>query len=286
MKVVWGVLVVCLHLMAMHITSFDTEVANGKTALITFGSSEGVVYKNVVFQKRTYPIVSLDNQRYFALIPVDYDAKPHTQEVVIKYDEHGTPQSTSFYLDVIKGMYASEEIHVDSKKVNPKSKKVQARIAKEYKEAMEVYHHITPRLYINKAFILPLHSKITSDFGKERLYNGSHRGYHSGTDFRAKMGTPVRASNDGVVVLVKNRFYSGGTVIIDHGEGIYTCYFHLSKFLVKNGQKVKRGEVIARSGKSGRVTGPHLHFAVRVYGVQVDPMQFITLMNQKILQGS
>lgn len=276
----------CFQLLAMKITGFDTEVASGKTALVTFAAQDGVVYKDVVFQKHAYPIVSLDGENYFALIPVDYDTKPHTEELVIEYDEHHIHKKTSIYIDIISGIYASEEIHVDSKKVNPKSKKVQARIAQEYEEAMQIYHHVTPKLYIQKGFILPLHSKITSDFGKERLYNGIHKGYHSGTDFRAKMGTPIKASNDGVVVLVKKRFYSGGTVIIDHGEGIYTCYFHLSKFLVQKGQKVKRGDVIALSGKSGRVTGPHLHFSVRVYGVQVDPIQFVTLMNQKILQGS
>jgi len=148
---------------------------------------------------------------------------------------------------------------------------------------MKIYHTVTNKSYLHSDFIFPMQSKITSAFGTARVYNGSLKGYHSGTDFRAKMGTPIVASNDGKVVLVKKRFYSGGTVIIDHGEGIYTCYFHMSQFKVKAKQLVKRGELLGLSGKSGRVTGPHLHFSARIDGVQVDPLQLITLLNNNLL---
>jgi len=160
--------------------------------------------------------------------------------------------------------------------------KTKRRISKEYNDAMRVYGTVTDESYINSKFILPLDSFITSNFGKARVYNGSLKGYHSGTDFRAKIGTPIIASNDGVVALVKDRFYSGGTVLINHGQGIYTCYFHMSAFSVKVGQRVKKAQLLGLSGKSGRVTGPHLHFAVRINKVQVDPLQFIELMNRRI----
>ncbi len=149
---------------------------------------------------------------------------------------------------------------------------------------MKIYGTVTKESYINSKFILPLDSFITSDFGKARVYNGSLKGYHSGTDFRAIVGTPLIASYDGVVALVKDRFYSGGTVLINHGQGIYTCYFHMSAFDVKKDEKVKKGQVIGLSGVSGRVTGPHLHFAVRINAVQVDPLQFIELMNKNIFK--
>ena len=149
---------------------------------------------------------------------------------------------------------------------------------------MKIYNTVTETSYIDKKFILPLESNITSAFGTARIYNNSLKGYHSGTDFRAKMGTPIKAANDGKVVLVAKRFYSGGTVLLDHGEGIYTCYFHMSKFNVKKGDRVKRGEILGLSGKSGRVTGPHLHFSARVNAVQVDPLQLISLLNNNILK--
>jgi murein DD-endopeptidase MepM/ murein hydrolase activator NlpD len=129
---------------------------------------------------------------------------------------------------------------------------------------------------------MPMDSKITSDFGNARVFNGSLKSYHSGTDFRAKVGTPVKSVNDGVVVLAKDRFYAGGSVIVDHGEGVYSCYYHMSKYEVKEGDFVKKGQLLGLSGVSGRVTGPHLHFSMRVSGVQVDPLQFINLVNKEL----
>jgi murein DD-endopeptidase MepM/ murein hydrolase activator NlpD len=202
----------------------------------------------------------------------------------INYKDKNSEKSKIMFLHVEDGKYKKEEIHVGKSKVNPKAKAVKERISKEYSEAMKIYSTVTPKSYISSKFILPLSTFITSDFGKARVYNGSLKGYHSGTDFRAKVGTPLVASNDGVVALVKDRFYSGGTVLINHGQGIYTCYFHMSKFDVEKNQRVKKGQRIGYSGQSGRVTGPHLHFAVRINSVQVDPLQFVELMNKNIFK--
>lgn len=275
-----------INLFALQIKSFDNEVENGKTALLMLKKEQGIVYKELLVDKQKFPIVAspFDKENSFALIPVSYYEKAAPKEIYVKYLKKSKEESTLLFLDVQKGAYAHEAIHVDSSKVNPKSKKVLNRITKEYNQAMKIYNTLTPKLYVTKPFIMPLKSKITSDFGKARVYNGSLKGYHSGTDFRAKVGSKVRASNDGKVVLVAKRFYSGGTVILDHGYGIYTCYFHMSRFNVKKGEMVHRGQVLGLSGQSGRVTGPHLHFAARVCGVQVDPLQLITLLNNKILK--
>jgi len=91
-----------------------------------------------------------------------------------------------------------------------------------------------------------------------------------GTDYRAKVGTEIRAANDGHIVVSRDLFYTGGTVTIDHGLNIFTVYGHLSKMLVKEGDYVKKGDIIALSGKSGRVTGPHLHWGVKVDGDFID----------------
>jgi murein DD-endopeptidase MepM/ murein hydrolase activator NlpD len=147
---------------------------------------------------------------------------------------------------------------------------------------MKIYAASTAKAQISSKFIAPMESKITSSFGKARVYNDTLNGYHSGTDYRAKVGTPIKATNDGIVVLAKDRFYSGGTVILDHGHGIYTCYYHMSDFSVKNGDRVNKSDVIGLSGDSGRVTGPHLHFSARVGGEQVDPLQLIELLNKKL----
>ena len=130
-----------------------------------------------------------------------------------------------------------------------------------------------------KDFILPLKSKITSPFGTKRIYNGSLKSYHSGTDFKAIKNTKILAANAGKVVISQNRFYAGNSIVLDHGHGIYTGYYHLSTLDKKVGELVKRGEVLGLSGSTGRVTGPHLHFSAKVHGITVDPLQLLEVLN-------
>ena len=259
-------------------TITNSTIANGKTSLIKFKKDKDTFLESIKIDKKEYKIT--DNYVY---IPVSYYQKPKSLKVVIFYKEKSKQKQKTVFFKVVDGGYAKEEIHVAKGKVslNDKDKK---RAAKEYKEAMKIYNTFTPKNYVNSKYIMPLNSKITSDFGKARVYNDTLKGYHSGTDFRAKVGTPIKATNDGVVVLAKDRFYSGGSIIIDHGYGVYSCYYHMSKFDVKKGDKVKKGQIIGLSGVSGRVTGPHLHFSFRVYGVQVDPLQFIELVNKEVIK--
>lgn len=281
-------LILALSLFSEEIELSTDRVENGKTALLTISKEKQRLYTRVTLNGKEFPLFDtpLDRNKKYALLPIGYYEKP-TQNYAVElfYSEGKEHKSKTLKLILKDGGYEKEEIHVDSSKVNPKSKEVQKRISQEYNEAMKIYRTITPKSYLRSPFILPLESKITSAFGKARVYNGSLKGYHSGTDFRAKVGTPIVAANSGRVALVKDRFYSGGTVLLDHGEGVYSCYFHLSAFSVVEGDLVQKGQKIGLSGESGRVTGPHLHFSVRVNGVQVDPLQLIKLLNTKLLQG-
>lgn len=273
-------------LFALNFEIVNPDVVNGKTTLIKFKKERGIRYKNVIVGKKKFPIFQnpLNRDEYCALVGFSYYEKPATKELYVSYEKDKKSEKKLLFLHLHAGRYKKETISVDPAKVNPRAAAVKKRVAREYVEAMKIYNSVHKINYLHRPFILPLESTITSEFGKARVYNGSLKGYHSGTDFRAKMGTPIKAANDGKVALVKKRFYSGGTVVLDHGEGIYTCYFHMSKFSVKQGDIVKRGELLGLSGKSGRVTGPHLHFSARIDGVQVDPLQLITLMNNNILK--
>jgi len=271
-------------LVAFNVELSSPQLANGQTIVAEFSKQKGIDYKTISVDKKRFPVFThpqKENKQY-ALIPMSYYQQPVSKKIIINYAENGLERSKEMFIKVQDGKYKKEEITVNSSKVNPKSKEVKERISQEYNEAMRIYTTLTPKNYLDSKFILPLDSFITSDFGKARTYNGSLKGYHSGTDFRAEVGTSIIASNRGKVVLVKDRFYSGGTVLIDHGQGIYTCYFHMSAFSVVEGNIVEKGQKIGLSGQSGRVTGPHLHFAVRINGVQVDPLQFIELMNKNI----
>lgn len=288
MRFIYSFLFLVSTLMAFDVEVESFKVANGKTGLLEFPQKKNIVYKDVKVGKKSFQIFTAPNNLHkkYVLIPFSYYEKLENKTLYISYVANGVAKKERLLLKVVDGKYKKEQIKVNPAKVNPKGKAVQKRISQEYAQAMKIYTTITPKSYISRAFIEPLQSKITSPFGIARVYNGSLRGYHSGTDFRASMGTPIVAANDGRVVLVAKRFYSGGTVILDHGEGIYTCYFHMSKFAVRKGQMVKRGELLGKSGQSGRVTGPHLHFSARINGVQVDPLQLISLMNTNLLTGN
>lgn len=258
------------------------SVENGKSIYLEI-EKDDKTYTAVRFLKKEYPLYKhpVKDSAFYALIPVSYYAKVQKQKLCVKYIKDSKKGDFCVDFFVKKGDYKKEQLLVESSKVTL-SKKNKKRASKEYKEAMKIYRTHTKKSYLKSGFILPMKSKITSEFGKARVYNGKLKGYHGGTDYRANIGTPVKASNDGVVVLAKDRFYAGGSVLIDHGHGIYSCYYHLSKFKCKKGDRIKKGDIIALSGKSGRVTGPHLHFGIRVDGVQVDPLHFVELMNENV----
>ena len=126
-------------------------------------------------------------------------------------------------------------------------------------------------------FQAPVTAEPTDSFGTRRTFNGKLASIHKGMDFRAAAGTPVRAGNSGVVVLARPLYYEGDCVVIDHGLGLYTISMHLSRIDVQEGQRVATGDLLGLSGATGRVTGPHLHWAVRWQGAYLDPAKLLQL---------
>ncbi len=138
-------------------------------------------------------------------------------------------------------------------------------------------NEVTPTLYWNKPFISPTSDCENSTFGVKRYHNGVYaHEYHKGVDLRSPFGRPIRAVNDGVVALANPTFrLDGGTVGIDHGQGLGSIYIHMSRIVVKKGEKVKKGEIIGYVGSSGFATGPHLHWGLYAFGIPVNPNQWI-----------
>ena len=264
---------------SLDITIKKSSVSNARCFLLK-SNEDGSKY--VAFEGKRYYFFPTKNDfehKFYVLVPVSYYSKPHRSKIVAVVVKNGKKLYKSFPVKIVDGKYKSEKLKVAPSKARF-NKAQRARIARETKEAMKIYNTITPICYWNEPFSYPMNSKITSQFGNKRVFNGSLKSYHSGTDFRAKTGTPIYATNRGKVVLVKNRYFAGNSVILDHGEGIYTGYYHMSKFKVKRGQIVEKGELLGLAGATGRVTGPHLHFSTRVAGVQVDPLQLLKLLNE------
>mgnify|MGYP001553155031 CR=1 FL=1 len=158
----------------------------------------------------------------------------------------------------------------------PMSAETEARIEKENETARAIgrHAHDTAPMW-TVPFIRPRASTVTSRFGSGRMFNGTLSSRHLGVDFRGAMGEPIRAANRGVVALVDTFYLAGNVVYIDHGGGVVTGYFHMSKTLVKTGDTVERGQEIGLVGATGRVTGPHLHWSARYGAVTVNPLDLL-----------
>jgi murein DD-endopeptidase MepM/ murein hydrolase activator NlpD len=184
--------------------------------------------------------------------------------------------SEAIDVTVTRRVYPSSVITVPPKFVEP-PKEVQARIEEEVAVKQRVFKASPPDRLWQGPFVAPANTRYTSSFGARRTYNGKTRSVHQGLDYSAAMGTQIVAANAGRVALARDMYFEGGLVVIDHGESIFTLYMHLSEFLVTEGSAIEKGAPIGKSGASGRVTGPHLHFAVQWQGAYLEPSTLLKL---------
>ncbi len=166
--------------------------------------------------------------------------------------------------------YRVSRIWVKKRKI---TKEVLERIRRENRLLRKTFKVYTRKLFKERYMHKPLKNLVvTTPFGAKRIINGKKRSYHWGIDFKGKTGDPIYAALSGKVVIARNLFYTGNTVVINHGLGLYTLYAHMSKIKLKEGQFVKAGQIIGNVGSTGRSTAPHLHFGVYINDVKVDPM--------------
>ena len=168
------------------------------------------------------------------------------------------------------------ELTVEKKFTEPTPEQ-QEQIAEGVKIKQDYLSRVTPAREWDGNFTTPADATISDVFGSQRIFNGKAQSPHQGLDFRVPTGTPVAAMNSGTVLLARFLYYEGGFVVIDHGQGFLTLYLHLSEFKVKEGDAVKRGQIVGLSGGTGRATGPHLHVAVRWQGTYLDPAGLMQL---------
>jgi peptidase M23-like protein len=200
-----------------------------------------------------------------------------TLPVWLRVERRGRVDTTIVGLVVRRQVFPNERLAVPPTMLTPDSA-TQARIDSELARAREVsqHAHLTPPLWRGR-FRLPRTSRITSRYGTTREFNGEITSRHLGTDFAGAVGQPVVAAGRGVIALVGNFYLAGRAVYVDHGGGLVTGYFHLSRVDASVGDTVRAGKVIGAVGRSGRVTGPHLHWIARYGGITVDPMSLLEL---------
>lgn len=201
------------------------------------------------------------------LIGLDRDEPPRAQ---LRTDEPGkAPEVREF--TVAKRDYDIQHLdNLPPGQVNPPPE-AQARIAQDYAQVRSARGRDSERTDFARPFIWPIVGRISGVYGSQRILNGQPKQPHYGVDVAAPVGTPVHAPASGVVSLaVPDMYYTGGTLMIDHGHGLASTLMHLSKLLVKQGDEVKQGQVIAESGATGRVTGPHLDWRMSWFDARVD----------------
>jgi murein DD-endopeptidase MepM/ murein hydrolase activator NlpD len=170
--------------------------------------------------------------------------------------------------------YPEERIKVDQKTIELSAPDLE-RVNREQLMLNKIYTEKSDGPYFMQPFISPLDSYVTSYYGKRRVFNNKKKSQHLGIDFRAQVGVPVPSTNSGKVVYSGDLFFTGYTVILYHGLDIYSVYGHLSKLYVKAGEMVNRGQLLGLSGDSGRVSGPHLHWGVKIRGNYIDGFSLI-----------
>ncbi len=224
----------------------------------------------VRFMGQRFPAILPDGwDTPFFLVGVDLETDPGEYDLTVSYVKRSSPDET-FTVRVEAREFPVERLTLPPRMVTPPPE-VLERIARERKAAAAVYGSTSAGALWNPPFGRPVEGSSSGNFGRRRILNGEPRSPHSGEDFSASSGTPVRAAAAGVVRMATDLYYSGNTVLIDHGAGLVSQYFHLNDMAVEKGQPVSRGDLIGRVGATGRVTGPHLHFGLRLYSRRINP---------------
>jgi murein DD-endopeptidase MepM/ murein hydrolase activator NlpD len=253
----------------------DALVQPGDVLRVDVTAPDDVTEVAATWQDQTVPFVRRSEGPWHALVGVDV-AMPVGPAVLRLWGTRasGVPTTFAATIDVAPKTVRTRRIRVNPRFVNPPKRAV-PRIEREAKELNAIFaNSIGDRLWAEGA-VRPVEGVAVSGFGVQSVLNGQARGPHNGLDLAAVTGTPVYAPTPGLVVAARAFYYSGNTVILDHGQGLFSTMAHLSAIDVAEGQRVARGALLGKVGATGRVTGPHLHWAVRLHGARVDPLSLL-----------
>jgi len=217
-----------------------------------------------------------NDTEWHALIGIDLDKKPGTYPLTAAASGNSNLHATR-ELVVVPKSFRRRTLRVAPEYVNPPPELV-ARLTSEAALLRDVYEHSESDPAWQPGFVRPVAEPANSSFGTRSVFNGQARSPHAGTDFLSPAGTPVHAPAGGRVVVARDLFFTGNTVIIDHGSGVFSMLAHLSKVDVAEGQQLHDGDVIGLVGATGRVTGPHLHWALRIGTARVDALSALATL--------
>ncbi|HSA62801.1 MAG TPA: M23 family metallopeptidase [Nitrospiraceae bacterium] len=213
---------------------------------------------------------------FVGLLGVDLQDEPGTHELAVDIKNGEQTRHLSYDILVVKEKFQVEHLKLPKEKVDLDEKSL-ARWKAEQEQVKEALATDSRMKLWQPGFVEPVNGKRTGIFGSVRIMNGQARNPHNGEDIGAPLGADVAATNDGVVRLTVDHIFSGRGVYLDHGLGFYSMYFHLSEVLVKEGDLVRAGQIVGKVGATGRATGPHLHWGVKLNGARVNPYALLDL---------
>lgn len=259
----------------------------GEIALLTVTRHDAKTPPQAKLGKRElewWPGASTGTWHAFLSFDLDAATGPAVLKAVLR-DARGRKKKLSERYEVLAATYPVVELTVERKFVAP-DKTDSERAESESGRLHKLFVKGEEKRLFDGSFASPIPGAATARFGERRVFNGQPRAPHSGMDLKAKAGVPVKAPAAGKVVLADDLFYQGKTVVLDHGLGLTTLYAHLSQIAVKPGETVKKGQVVGKVGATGRVTGPHLHWALKHRGARVDPYSLTSLDLDKTVRAA
>ena len=250
----------------------------GEPVLVTLTSDGTARSASVTFLDRTVTLKPAPGSRSaMAFLGIDLAVKPGPHPMVIRVDKTtGETEEIRKDVEIGEKAFPFTKLRFKPEYVTPPAE-VLERIRRESDLVAWVMSVVTPEWLGDGPFVMPHPATTWSNFGQRRLNNEVLQSVHAGLDIRVPFGEPIRAANAGRVVMASDLYFGGKTVIIDHGLGVFSSYGHLSALKVKRGQAVAKGEIVGLCGSTGRSTGPHLHWAVKIFDARVDPEAMLRL---------
>jgi murein DD-endopeptidase MepM/ murein hydrolase activator NlpD len=263
---------------ALTVSHQARRLEPGEAVVLVIASATPLKEVRATAFGRDIPVVQGDAPgRWLGLFGIDVETKAGRHEVVVNgLTADGAALHARHPLVVGARKFPIRQLSVDDAFVNPPAS-ARARIEAEAKAVEAVLARVSPAPWWSGPLVTPVPGEATSGFGRRSVLNGEVRSLHAGVDFRAAEGTPVKTPARGRVALAADHYFAGKVVIVDHGLGLFSFLAHLSSISVAEGQVVEQGEVVGLSGATGRVTGPHLHWSVRLPGARVDPLSLMAV---------
>jgi murein DD-endopeptidase MepM/ murein hydrolase activator NlpD len=260
---------------AVRVDQQARSVQPGELVVLNIATAKRVDSVRVQAFGNTLLPFRVDDRTWRALVGIDLNVKPGTHAVTIHSGAAKEPLTHN--LVVKSKSFPTRRLTVDDAFVNPPPA-VTKRIEEEARRLAAVWTSSAAERRWNDAFVRPVLEPANSRFGSRSILNGKPMSPHGGADFASPEGTPIKAPNAGVIVLAGDLYYTGGTVVIDHGLGLVSLFAHLSRVDVHEEQRVDRGAVVGLVGATGRVTGAHLHWTLRANGARIDPLSLLAVL--------